>query len=594
MRVRFFGTRGSIATPGPSTVRYGGNTSCVEVVSDGGTRIVLDMGTGAAILGRALVGAGEAGRGHILISHTHWDHIQGLPFFVPLFQPGNRWDIYAPRGLAQSLRETLAGQMQYEYFPVQLEALGATIRYHELVEGRFQVGDVTVTTHYLNHPALALGYRLEADGVSVVYACDHEPYARDLATAPDALARGAVEGEDRHHVAFLAGADLVIHDAQYLAIEYPNRIGWGHSTVEYAVAAARAAGVKRLALTHHDPTREDDALDAVRARLEAARAPDDPEILIAAEGETIMLRAPPRAAPAEPVAMPQPAESALATGSVLLVFDDAGRRERLAALLHTEHVGALAASLDEAAAVTARERPTVVLIQDTGDTRAAALARTMRHAMPSGCPAIVLVTADERAPLADGPFTGCLVEPYTDSYARARLRAWQLGSACRWERAQRVPEEEQRLATLRALGLLDTPEEERFDRITRLAGAVFDVPVALISLVDRDRQFFKSHCGLSIRESPRDESFCAHAVYSRAPLIVPDARLDDRFADNPAVAGPASLRFYAGHPLELADGTCIGTLCIADTRPRAFGEADVDRLADLADLVTREIERAGG
>jgi len=183
MKVRFWGTRGSIAKPGPGTVRYGGNTACVEVRSAAGTLVVIDCGTGAHGLGQALLA--EAGprplRGHLLISHTHWDHIQGIPFFAPFFVPGAEWDVYAPRGLALSLRETLAGQMQYTYFPITIENMGATVRYHDLVEGGFTVGDVEVRTHYLNHPALTLGYRLEADGASLVYACDHEPFARRLA-----------------------------------------------------------------------------------------------------------------------------------------------------------------------------------------------------------------------------------------------------------------------------------------------------------------------------------------------------------------------------------------------------------------------------
>ena len=119
-------------------------------------------------------------RGHLLITHTHWDHIQGFPFFVPLFVPGNEWDVYAPTGLGRRLEDTLAGQMEYAYFPVTLDQLGATIRYHEIVEGAFDVGSVRVVARYLNHPALALGYRLEAGGVSIVYATDHEPHA-----APD-------------------------------------------------------------------------------------------------------------------------------------------------------------------------------------------------------------------------------------------------------------------------------------------------------------------------------------------------------------------------------------------------------------------------
>src|SRR5512144_3052748 len=158
MRVRFWGTRGSIAAPGPDTVRYGGNTSCIELRSDSGTLVVIDCGTGAHRLSQSLVKSGPHPlRGHVLISHTHWDHIQGLPFFAPLFVPGNEWDIYAPHGFEQSVQETLAGQMQYTYFPVALSDLGASIRYHELIEGTFAIGGIRVTTQFLNHPALTLG-----------------------------------------------------------------------------------------------------------------------------------------------------------------------------------------------------------------------------------------------------------------------------------------------------------------------------------------------------------------------------------------------------------------------------------------------------
>lgn len=153
MRVQFWGTRGSIATPVPSMARYGGNTSCIEVRSAGGTLVIVDCGTGGHSLGQNLIAAGAKGlRGHILISHTHWDHIQGIPFFAPLFVPGNEWDIYGPKGLGQSLREALAGQMQYTYFPVPLDQCGAKIRYHDLVEGTFDIDDIKVSTQYLNHP----------------------------------------------------------------------------------------------------------------------------------------------------------------------------------------------------------------------------------------------------------------------------------------------------------------------------------------------------------------------------------------------------------------------------------------------------------
>jgi len=175
MRVRFWGTRGSIPKPGPAYVRYGGNTSCVEVRTASGVLILLDCGTGAHPLGQALLAEPGAPRhGHVFISHTHWDHIQGLPFLAPLFVSDFEWDIYGPRGLGPSIRETLAGQMQYTYFPIEIEQFAAKVRYHDLVEGSFQIDDVHISAHFMNHPALTLGYRIEADGASVVYATDHE------------------------------------------------------------------------------------------------------------------------------------------------------------------------------------------------------------------------------------------------------------------------------------------------------------------------------------------------------------------------------------------------------------------------------------
>ena len=169
MRVRFWGTRGSIATPGPDTVRFGGNTSCVSLTTDAGAHFIFDCGTGARALGAALMAQPvKPISATILLSHTHWDHIQGLPFFAPLFDHTNEWDICGPKGLSGSLRETLAGQMESTYFPVALESLGATIRYWDLLQGSFQVDDIRVSTHHLNHPALTLAYRLEADGASIL------------------------------------------------------------------------------------------------------------------------------------------------------------------------------------------------------------------------------------------------------------------------------------------------------------------------------------------------------------------------------------------------------------------------------------------
>ncbi len=589
MRVRFYGTRGSIATPGEATVRYGGNTSCVTVRSDGGALVLLDIGTGAAVLGRELMAEGRKLRGHILIGHTHWDHIQGLPFFAPLFVPGNEWHIYAPRGLRQTVHDTLAGQMQHAYFPIDLDQLGANIHYHDLVEGTLQIEDIGVTAQYLNHPALTLGYRLEADGASVVYATDHEPHSRPLAENP-----GPIDGQDRRHADFLAGADLVIHDAQYLASEYASKVGWGHSTIEYAIAVARFAGARRLALTHHDPQRSDDALDALMRDLRSGDDGGDGagglEIFAAAEGQEIELRGDALQIPVVEFSAETVVTQALVGSAVLVALKTPGRIHALTKALEDEQVRTIAAPIAEAAQAAAAERPSLLILEDTGGGAAEATARQVRAFDPDI--SVMLISAGEdRNGEAGALFDDWLTEPFSSSYARARLRATLMRRACRWSRADLPSDEVPRLAALRGLEILDTPPEERFDRITRLAAAHFDVPVALISLVDENRQWFKSTCGIEASETPRDESFCAHAVLSRQPLIVPDALLDARFAENPIVTGMPRVRFYAGYPLFVADGHCIGTLCILDTRPRDLNARELARLGDLAELARGELER---
>ena len=305
MKIRFWGTRGSLAKPGRSTIRYGGNTSCVELRSDAGTLVVFDCGTGAHDLGLALVSQQAAPlHGHLFISHTHWDHIQGIPFFEPFFQRGGQWDVYGPKGLLQSIRETLTGQMEHNYFPIGVDKFSATLRYHDLVEGKFTIDDLQVATQYLNHPALTLGYRVRADGATMAYCCDHEPSVAAAASGDTAMT-----GHDSHHVDFLRGAQLVIHDAQFTAEEYPGRIGWGHSTAEYVVSACGAAGVRQVILTHHDPLRDDDAVDAIVARQRRRVAGRKPpmEVLAAAEGQVVEVLPAPAGERPEPPEQQQPA-----------------------------------------------------------------------------------------------------------------------------------------------------------------------------------------------------------------------------------------------------------------------------------------------
>ena len=539
---------------------------------------------------------GKGLRGHILISHTHWDHIQGVPFFAPLFEPGNEWDIYGPKGLGPSLRETLAGQMQHTYFPVTLDQFGATIRYHDSVEGTFQIDDIKVSTHYLNHPALTLGYRLEADGASLAYSCDHEPHSRALATG-----QGEFAGQDLAHAKFVEGADLLIHDAQYTAAEYPTKIGWGHSTAEYAVWLSQRAHVKSLALTHHDPLRDDDALDQIVETIRAGikKDPQKLRVIAAAEGEIIEIEpshAKASDSPAGEFEAMSPVEPALAERSVLLCIVDPYITKALSESIHAEGIRAhFISDISEAKKIIAEERPYLAIIEhDLPDVDGIAVSREIRQIEGGDAhqlPLVMVAPRDETPADAAAGITDWLIKPFSDSYARTKIRSWVLRTACRWIRAATPNDEAKRITSLRQLGILDTEPEERFDRVTRLAAAVFDVPVVLISLLDKDRNWFKSCFGISLREAPRDSAFCAHVIFSREPVIVEDTFSDDRFADNPLVINEPRVRFYAGYPLILEDGSCIGTLCLFDIRPRSMDENDLERLHDLADIALQEIYR---
>jgi phosphoribosyl 1,2-cyclic phosphodiesterase len=544
--------------------------------------VVFDCGTGARVLGRALAARstrGEEVTGSILLGHTHWDHIQGLPFFEPLFDKG-RWDIYGPRGLDVPLNRTLAGQMNYQYFPVAIDQLGAHIEYHELVEGTFEIDDLLVRTQYLNHPALTLGYRVECDGAVVCYMSDHEPYDPALGSGGDVLA----SRDDARHVAFIAGADVVIHDAQYDAAEYHSRVGWGHSPVEYVVDVACAAGVRQTVLYHHDPDHDDATIDRLveRANAQAAGRTD---VVAAAEGlvHEVSSTSPRRSSHMTRTAKTLPERDELAV-SILIVSDDQDLRAAVETAAKSEHLPVVDTPK---AAATAAEGGRVVVIADVDDD-GSAIDRLRAAVSPTAWARLGMVavtrglTAASHGPAA---VTDWLVWPASVAHVRTKLRAAVLRRACRWLAAPVPPDEENRLAALRALNILDTDVEERFDRFTRQACEQFGVPIALITLVDRDRQWFKSRHGVEYEESSRDESFCAHAILGPEVMQVADVLDDPRFADNPAAAGPARVRFYAGAPLTLDDGSRIGTLCIADHRPRLLNEAEAEELQNLADQV---------
>jgi CheY-like chemotaxis protein/phosphoribosyl 1,2-cyclic phosphodiesterase len=436
MRVQFWGTRGSLAKPGPTTLRYGGNTPCVEVRTADGTLVVLDCGTGAHGLGLALAASpGQPVRGHLLITHTHWDHIQGFPFFAPLFSRGNEWDIYAPGGLGQQLEVTLAGQMEYTYFPITLAQCGAAIRFHDLHEGSFEIGKLRVTARYLNHPALALGYRLETGGAALVYAVDHEPHKRDH--AGPAAGGSPVHREDQRHVEWLAGADLVIHDAQYTLEEYPQRMNWGHTPAEWAVDYAVAAGAKRLALFHHDPQRDDAALerlvDVCRRRAAGGRL----DVFAAAEGQVVELGggATDDIRPERPVTAASSAGIPPAEAATILIADDDPTIVRLLTLtLEPQGFRLLTASDGETALRMARaERPALVLLDwQMPGADGIAVTRALRADADAGLRdvPVVLITGlaggENTAVGFEAGVTDYLTKPFQPSHVRTRVRTWLL------------------------------------------------------------------------------------------------------------------------------------------------------------------------
>jgi phosphoribosyl 1,2-cyclic phosphodiesterase len=250
MMMRFWGVRGSIPSPGPDTALVGGNTSCVELVC-GATRLALDAGTGLRGLGQRMLARGEPLELTVLLSHYHWDHIQGLPFFLPVYMRGAKLAIVGgPSGVA-SVRETLQRQMSAPVFPVRLDETPARIETRELtVPGAFEIGEATVRVARGHHPGGVVAYRVEHEGRSVVYATDTEHYAC-VDPALQALAEGA---------------DVLVYDAQYMPEEYAAKVGWGHSTYEAGARLAQAAGVSTLVLFHHDPTRTDEGVRAIEAR----------------------------------------------------------------------------------------------------------------------------------------------------------------------------------------------------------------------------------------------------------------------------------------------------------------------------------------
>jgi phosphoribosyl 1,2-cyclic phosphodiesterase/ActR/RegA family two-component response regulator len=425
MQVRFWGTRGSIATPGPGTIQFGGNTACVEATLASGRRVIFDCGTGARPLGNELMANGPRPcRAAILISHTHWDHIQGFPFFTPAFARGNEFDIYGPEGSLRSLREALCGQMQYSYFPIEIEQLPARLSFHDLSEGLHWVHGIKITAHFMNHPAMTLGYRIEADGVSLVYLCDHEPFSEKLwrADAEPGQLQSVLHEGDRRHGEFMKGADLVIHDAMYTPEQYAAKRNWGHSTYEYAVGLAAAAGVRNLALTHHDPAHDDDFILEIeaRARREAEQYSRNLEVFCAREGAELNLGT-------QTSSQTAPTASSLFK---ILVVDDDPDIIRLAqkALAHADYAVRVASNGSDALVEVGRSLPDLIVLDLVmPQTSGLDMLRSLRsNPATQGVPVLILTSNDDEGSVQTAFEIGAtdyVTKPFSLPQLATRVRA---------------------------------------------------------------------------------------------------------------------------------------------------------------------------
>ena len=270
-KLKFWGVRGSLPCPGPKTAKYGGNTSCIQIKTDLDYQIIIDSGTGIRELASSLLSDPEVKKPlkiYLFLSHTHWDHIMGFPFFTPIYIPNSEINIFGPVSFEDdTLEKVIGGQLTYRYFPVRLEELKSKIEYKRLKEGSMELpGGVKVSYKFLNHPIMCLGYKVEYEGKTVATCYDHEPFLNLFEGDPENEEEGRISALEQNNMVsdFYKNADLLIHDSQYTSKEYKNFKGWGHSTYKYAITQSLKAGVKNLAFFHHDPNRTDRQLDEIK------------------------------------------------------------------------------------------------------------------------------------------------------------------------------------------------------------------------------------------------------------------------------------------------------------------------------------------
>jgi ribonuclease BN (tRNA processing enzyme) len=280
VRAKIWGCRGSLATPGPETLTFGGNTSCVAVELADGTLIVLDAGTGIRNLGYELVAEGARAI-HLCLTHFHLDHVEGIGFFAPLFDRRTELHVWGPPSAERSLEERIALYLSPPVFPLSLDEIPAQMTFHDVPDEPWRIGSASVFASQVSHPGPTLGYRLEEDGQVLAYLPDHEPA---VGVPLASLSTDWLSGFD-----VAVGANTLLHDSQYSEDEYSNRVGWGHSSVADAVLFSRRASVEQLLLFHHDPLHDDRQLEALQARARELCSNGNPPPKLAQEGMTIEL-----------------------------------------------------------------------------------------------------------------------------------------------------------------------------------------------------------------------------------------------------------------------------------------------------------------
>jgi diguanylate cyclase (GGDEF)-like protein len=394
----------------------------VEVRANDGSVLIFDCGTGVRDLGVELARSGTPiTRVHLLIGHTHWDHIQGFPFFSLVFLPEVELNIFAPSGFQRNLEDAMSGQMQYAYFPVKLRDLRSRVYFTEVGEGFFRLGDALVETRYLNHTAPTIAYRVTDASASIAYVTDHEPFWN--APGPRFLHPG-----DRQHVEFLKNVDLVIHDAQYTSEEYKSKRGWGHSTIDYATDVAMAAGAKRLALFHHDPTHDDTAIKELenRARARAASLGSEIEIFAAAERHELEI-AGQRTVPAPQGTSAFRIERRQNIRVLVLATDAADLVAVRQSLAEESCIVNSTSELASALAIIGHSSPDLVIMVGVPKDEASSSIESLRNACGNPVLPVLFVTdaaEDDEAPAGAAGATDYIARPFSVQMLRCRVRVW--------------------------------------------------------------------------------------------------------------------------------------------------------------------------